>query len=82
MSSVLNVIEPMSFNEANEHEEWRRSMEEEYESIIKIKTWELTESPKGKKIIGCKWLYKPKFKAYGSKDKYKARLVEKGYSQK
>jgi hypothetical protein len=24
MSSILNVIESMIFNEANEHEEWRR----------------------------------------------------------
>jgi len=34
-NSFLNVIELMSFNEANEHEEWRKEMEEEYESIIK-----------------------------------------------
>ena len=25
----------MSFNEANEHDEWRNEMEEEYESIMK-----------------------------------------------
>jgi len=28
----------MTFNEANEHEEWRKAMEEEYESKIKNKT--------------------------------------------
>lgn len=55
-------------------------MEEEYEFIIKNKTWELTEIPIGKEPIGCKWLYKPKFKENGSIDKYKSRLVEKGYS--
>ena len=36
----------MSFNEDNEHEEWREAMEEEYDSIMKNKTWELTELPK------------------------------------
>jgi hypothetical protein len=56
-------------------------MEEEYESIMKNNTWELTELPNHKKSIGCKWIYKPKFKSYGSIDKYKARLVAKGYSQ-
>jgi hypothetical protein len=56
-------------------------MEEEYESIMKNNTWELTELPKHKKPIGCKWIYKPKFKSDGSIDKYKARLVAKGYSQ-
>ena len=47
----------------------------------KKKHWELFELPEGKQTIGCKWLYKPKFKADGSIDKYKARLVAKGYSQ-
>ena len=32
MSSISNVIEPMNFNESNEHDEWRNAMEEEYES--------------------------------------------------
>jgi len=48
---------------------------------MKKKTWELTKLSKDKNRIGCKWIYKPKFKEDGSIDKYKARLVEKGYSQ-
>jgi hypothetical protein len=78
MSSTSNGIEPMSFNEANEHGEWRKEMEEEYDSIMKNKTWELTELPKDKKFIGCKLIYKPKFKTDGSIDKYKAIFVKKG----
>jgi hypothetical protein len=38
MSSISNVIEPMSFNEANEHEEWIKAMDKEYDSIMKNKT--------------------------------------------
>jgi hypothetical protein len=81
MSGISNVIEPMIFYEANEYDEWKNAMEEEYESIMKTNTWELTELPKHKNPIGCKWIYKPKFKSDGSIDKYKARLVAKGYSQ-
>ena len=80
MSSISNVIEPICFNEANEHDEWRNKMEEEYESIMENNTWELIEFPKHKNPIGCKWIYKPKFKSDGGIDKDKARLVEKGYS--
>jgi hypothetical protein len=34
MSRISNFIEPMSFEEANEHDEWGNAMEEEYESIM------------------------------------------------
>ena len=38
MSIISNVIEPMSFNEANEHDEWQNAMDEEYEFIRKNNT--------------------------------------------
>ena len=45
-------------------------------------TWELVDLPKGKKPIGCKWVYKVKLKSDGTLERYKARLVAKGYNQK
>jgi hypothetical protein len=42
----------------------------------------LTEFPKDKNPIGCKWICKPKFKVDGSINNYKSKLVAKGYSQK
>ena len=46
----------MIFYEANEHDECRNAMEEEYESIMKNNTLELTKLPKLKNPIGCKWI--------------------------
>lgn len=40
------------------------------------------ELPPTKKPIGCQWVYRTKFKSIGSIDKYKARVVAKGYAQK
>ena len=40
------------------------------------------DPPASIKSIGCKWIYKTNFKADGLLDKYKARLVVKGYAQK
>ena len=57
-------------------------MNEEYNSIIKNQTQELTELPEDKTPIGCKWLFKYKLKSYGSIEIFKARLVAKGYAQK
>jgi len=39
------------------------------------------ELPAGRKPIGSKWVFKKKINAEGKVEKYKDRLVEKGYSQ-
>ena len=57
-------------------------MQKEYDSLIKNGTWKLVDPPLGTKPIGYKWVYKNKYKADGSLDKHKARLVEKGFAQK
>ncbi|UYV83900.1 hypothetical protein LAZ67_X000556, partial [Cordylochernes scorpioides] len=59
-----------------------RAMKEEYSSLLKNGTWELVDPPKNKNIIGNKWVFRKKFRADGSIERYKARLVAKGYSQK
>eukprot|EP00253_Pinus_taeda_P021356 PITA_21356 len=82
MIGMLNIAEPSNFYEANKSFEWKEAMKEEYESIIKNNTWDLVKLPHGKQAIGCRWLFKLKFKVDGSIDKHKARLVEKGYSSK
>ena len=82
MTQVMNIEEPVTYKQAKNHEERKNAMNEEYESIMKNETWELTELPENKVPIGCKWLYKTKLHAHGSIQKYKARLVAKGYSQK
>ncbi|GKU86114.1 hypothetical protein SLEP1_g683 [Rubroshorea leprosula] len=62
--------------------EWENSMKEEIDSIKKNNTWELVDKPEGKTPIGVKWVYRVKYKVDGSVQKYKARLVGKGYVQK
>ena len=42
MIHVMNVLEHSSYDEAKEYEEWRNAMNEEYNSIMKNDTWELT----------------------------------------
>ena len=42
----------------------------------------MADPPIGTKPIGCKWIYKNKYKAYDSLDKHKERLVAKGYTHK
>lgn len=56
-------------------------MNEELRSLEKNGTWELSEMPPGRMAIGCKRAFKIKRKADGSIERYKARLVTKGYAQ-
>ena len=57
-------------------------MVEEIEALHKTKTRELVELPKGKRAIGCKWVYKKKLVVSENEGKkFKAHLVAKGYSQ-
>ncbi|KAM1487145.1 hypothetical protein ACFX2I_001252 [Malus domestica] len=56
-------------------------MDEEMMVLHKNDTWEVTELPKGKKPVGCRWVFTIKYKADGSVDMYKARLVAKSYTQ-
>ena len=56
-------------------------MDEEMAALYGNETWDLVLLPKGKKKIGCKWVYKVKHNSDGSISRYKARLVAKGYAQ-
>ncbi|MCO5611952.1 hypothetical protein L7F22_066212 [Adiantum nelumboides] len=55
-------------------------MNEKMDALYGNETWELVPLPKGKKPIGCRWVYKVKHNSDGSVSRYKARLVAKGYT--
>nr|AAX92974.1 retrotransposon protein, putative, Ty1-copia sub-class [Oryza sativa Japonica Group]AAX96512.1 retrotransposon protein, putative, Ty1-copia sub-class [Oryza sativa Japonica Group]ABA93276.1 retrotransposon protein, putative, Ty1-copia subclass [Oryza sativa Japonica Group] len=61
---------------------WKEVVRSEMDSIIANGTWEVTERPYGCRPMGCNWVFKKKFTPDGTIEKYKAQLVEKGYTQK
>lgn len=73
--------EPATLSEALGDRNWISAMNSEDQALLRNQTWHLVPRPKGKNIIGCKWVYKIKRKADGTIDRYKARLVAKGYRQ-
>ncbi|TXG57200.1 hypothetical protein EZV62_018513 [Acer yangbiense] len=54
---------------------------EELRALQKNETWEISELPKGKKLVGCKWIFTVKHKADGTVERFKVRLVAKGFIQ-
>nr|GEY10698.1 retrovirus-related Pol polyprotein from transposon TNT 1-94 [Tanacetum cinerariifolium] len=77
--------EPSTFQEAlnNSYASfWKEAMQEEIEALHKNKTWELVPLPGGRKPIGNKWVYTIKRNGDDQVERYRARLVVKGYAQK
>ena len=56
-------------------------MKEEYDALIKNRSWDLVPRPCGANVIIGKWLYRHKFGAYGKLARYKSRWVARGYTQ-
>jgi hypothetical protein len=82
--SVVDEGIPDTYREAmqsSECDQWKVAMDKEMHSLYKNDTWKLQELPKGKKAIGCKWVFTKKEGSQGSDVRYKARLVAKGYAQ-
>ena len=77
--------EPLTVDDAfasADREKWQDAMEKEMKSLNDNEVWELVELPEGRKAVGSKWVYKVKTDANGSIERYKARLVAQGFSQK
>jgi hypothetical protein len=81
MTKLLDE-EPTTFEEAVQKGQWKEAMTEENQSIMKNEVWEIVPRPKEKSVVTSKWVYKIKHVADRSVDKYKARFVARGFSQK
>ena len=73
--------EPRSYKEAltrNDKSKWIEATKKEFDALIKNETWEIVNLPKGRKAIGCRFVYKIKQTKDGIIERYKARLVARG----
>ncbi|MCO5564246.1 hypothetical protein L7F22_017904 [Adiantum nelumboides] len=83
MSQIQDTpVEPSSVQEALQHNCWKRAMHAELDAIERNKTWTLVPRPPKRKVVSTKWIFKTKYKADGSLNKHKARLVARGFSQR
>src|SRR6202034_467602 len=77
-------LDPKSLGEARKRSDWSRwddAMKKEYDALIKAGTWTIVEKPPGKNVVSCKWVFRIKRDASGGVEKYKARLVARGFTQ-
>ena len=78
------VVEPTTVEQAlnsPEADEWKQAMKEELEAMSSNKVWKLEKLPPNKKAIKNRWIFKIKRNQHGEIERFKARLVIKGYTQ-
>lgn len=83
-ANLCCVTEPKTLEEAMSSpnaKEWKEAADLEYESLLENDTWDLVDLPKDRKAVGSKWVFKVKHHSDGQVERYKCRLVAKGYSQ-
>jgi len=85
VAAVEESEDPSTYSEAlssSDSHMWLNAMQEEMDALHKNNTWDLVDLPKGSKVINCRWVLRKKFNPDGTIERYRARLVAKGYAQK
>ena len=86
MTRILgNVTEPRTIHDVYKSpykQEWITAMADELESIRQNDVWTLVDLPPNKRVLGNRWVFKAKTDPNGQVEKFKARLVVKGYNQR
>jgi histone deacetylase 1/2 len=74
--------EPRTYQAAMSIPHWRQAMEQEYQALLRNDTWTLVPLPPRVNIIDSKWVFKVKKHSDGSIERYKGRLVARGFRQR
>ena len=75
LAAISSLKEPTSYRQAILDEIWRNSIQDEYVALEDNGTWIVVDLPPGKHALSCKWVFKYKFRADGTMERPKSRLV-------
>jgi hypothetical protein len=75
------MLIPKNLQKALSYPKWKEAMQEEMKTLHKNNICDLVKLPNGKKVVEWKWVFTVKHKPGGSLERYKGRLVPKGFTQ-
>jgi hypothetical protein len=61
---------------------WCWAMEKEYAALVANQTWDLVPRPPGTNVVTGKWIWMHKRRTDGTLERYKARWVLRGFTQR
>lgn len=79
--ALLSQLDPISFKEVRDEEQWIQPMNEELDPIERNNTWELVPRSKDKDVFGTKWFFLNKLTENGEVIRNKEKLLCKGCAQ-
>jgi transposase InsO family protein len=81
-----HIADPSTYDEAMRSEqatEWQQACQAEIDSLMHKGVFEpVPKLPAGKNLMSTRWVFKAKYDSNGVLEKFKARLVVRGFSQR
>jgi len=84
VTQIGRLPDPDSLEEVmkrDDKENWLKACTNEIASLFSNGTFDVVDIPKNVKPVAVKWVFKTKYDAFGFLEKYKARVVAKGFLQ-
>lgn len=75
------TTEPTRVKDALATPQWHDAMNFEYDALLKNHAWTLVPPSPNINVVGNKWIFRIKRNSDGSIQRYKARLIAKGFHQ-
>lgn len=82
LSATTLSLVPRTYRAALADPNRRSAKEEEFTALQANRTWDLVPRPHGANVVTGKWIFRHKFQSDSSLDRYKARWVLRGFTQR
>lgn len=81
LSNTAQTFIQHTYSQAATDHNWQQAMKLELHALESNHTWEVVPKPPDQHIVDYKWIFKIKYKPDRSIERYKGKLVAKGFTQ-